>query len=44
MLTQVFRQITEATARPDRALVEDALGVAALFLLLFVGLSIPGFA
>jgi hypothetical protein len=44
MLTQVLARIAEAASQPGRALLADALGVAALFLLLAIGLSVPRFA
>ncbi len=40
MFTQIFRIFSRAPA----TILEDAVGVAALIVVLFVGLSLPGMA
>ncbi len=38
----MFKELEEIVARSQATVLEDTLGVVALFILLFAGLSLPG--
>lgn len=38
----MFKELKEIVARSQATVLEDTLGVVALFVLLFAGLSFPG--
>ena len=39
----MLKKIRTIAERPEAALLQDAVGAAALCVMLFVGLSLPGF-